>query len=317
MMEDFSPSPEAPVLVIGTSSVDVVGRLTGELQPRTSNPAYIRTSFGGVARNVAENLARLGQPVTLLTVVGKDQNGDRVLQSVAEAGVNIDCVLRTSQHPTGAYLAVLNAAGEMEYAMDDMRAITALSSSYVREHEVLFKEASLVFVDANLPKETLRTVMSLARRAKIPLCADPTSRSLASRLKPYLSRLRLITPNIAEASILCDHAITVSTRNEALEVAKFLVSQGVDIVIVTLAEFGICYATSETSGQIPAVRTTIVDPTGAGDALTATVLFALLNDIPIDDAARLGVSAAALTLRHPGAVLPDLTLEKLYNQLVI
>jgi pseudouridine kinase len=84
-----------------------------------------------------------------------------------------------------------------------------------------------------------------------------------------------------------------------------------------LGQFGVCYATSDTSGQIPAIRTEIADPTGAGDAMTATVIFALLNDIPLDDAVRLGVSAATLTLRHPGAVLPDLSLEKLYDQLVI
>ncbi len=40
--------------------------------------------------------------------------------------------------------------------------------------------------------------------------------------------------------------------------------------------------------------------------MTAAVLFALLNDIELDDAIRLGVSAASLTLRHPGSVYPDL-----------
>ncbi len=78
-----------------------------------------------------------------------------------------------------------------------------------------------------------------------------------------------------------------------------------------------CYATAETSGFVPAIRTEIVDPTGGGDALIAAVIFALLNDIPLDDAIRLGVSAATLTLRYPGAVVPELTLEKLYDKLVI
>jgi pseudouridine kinase len=84
-----------------------------------------------------------------------------------------------------------------------------------------------------------------------------------------------------------------------------------------MGEIGLCYATSETNGYIPAVRTEVVDPTGAGDALSAAIIFALLNDIPIDDAVRLGVSAASLTLRYRGAVVPNLTLEKLYDQLVI
>jgi pseudouridine kinase len=157
----------------------------------------------------------------------------------------------------------------------------------------------------------------LARQARLPVCADPTSASLANRLRRYLPRIRLITPNCVEAGILWDQTFEPSKPEQALEAAKYLVAQGVDIVLITLAEFGVCYATSETSGHVPALRTEVLDPTGAGDALTATVIFALLNEIPLDDAVRLGVTAASLTLRHRGTVLPDLSLEMLYDHLVI
>lgn len=317
MTDEFSPTSEAPVLVIGAASVDIVGVLKGELQGGTSNPAQIRTSFGGVARNVAENLARLGQAVNLLTVVGEDQNGDQLIQRIVEAGVNVKAIKRTSQHPTGTYLGVVNTVGELQVALDDMRAITLLSPDYLKQHEHLFREASLLFVDANLSKESLRTAISLARAAHLPVCADPTSAGLAVKLMPYLSKLHILTPNSAEAAILTDQVFNTTRRRDALQAAKHLVSQGVDIVMIAMAAFGVCYATSETSGYIPAIRTKIVDPTGAGDAMTATVLFALLNNIEIDDAMRLGVSAASLTLRHRGAVVPDLSLEELYNELVI
>ena len=307
-------SPELPVLVIGTAGMDIVGRLKGELMPRTSNPAQIRTSFGGVARNVAENLARLGHPVRLVTVVGKDQAGDQLLQALTEAGVDVEYVLRSAQHPTGSYLAVVNDKGELQFGLDDMRAASGLSAEYLRQCEDLFHSSSIVFIDANLSKESLRVVFSLARRARVPVCADPTSKVLASRLLPYLSRLCLIAPNADEAGILCGHSISPSNRREALDAAKCLVGSGVQAAIIALAEFGVCYATSETSGHVPAIRTAIVDPTGAGDALTATVIFSLLNNIPIDDAVRLGVAAASLTLRYRGAVVPDLSLERLYDQ---
>jgi pseudouridine kinase len=314
---DFSPTPEGPVIILGAAGVDLVGRLKKDLLPGTSNPAKIRASFGGVARNVAENLARLGQPVCLLTAVGTDEVGEQLLQQAARAGVDVGSVLRTSEYPSGAYLAVVNSNGVLQFALDDMRAMNVLTPAYLHAHAPLFKQASLLFVDANLPKETLRAAIALARQARLPICADPTSISLASRLKPYLSRLYLITPNHAEAEVLCNRPISALDVNEAIEAAKCLVSHGVGMTIITLAQFGVCYATSETSGHVPAIRTEIIDPTGAGDALTAAVIFALLNQIPLDDAIRLGVSAASLTLRYPGSVLPDLTLEKLYSQLVI
>ncbi len=317
MFDSISPNPDGPVLVIGAAGVDIVGRLRGELRSKTSTPAVIRSSYGGVARNVAENLVRLGQPVNLISVVGEDDEGDRLLQGLVAAGVNPERVLRTSQYMTNSYLAIIDSQGELQFALDDMRAINSLTPQFIREQAALFKEASILFVDANLPKDTLRTVMSLARRAHLPICADPTSVSLAVRLRPYLSRFFLMIPNNAEAAVLSERTSPVNGRRQALEVAKYLISQGVDIVIITMAEQGLCYATSESSGYIPAIKTSILDPTGAGDALTATVIFALLNDIPLDDAVRLGVSAASLTLRFRGAVVPDLSLEKLYDQLVI
>lgn len=313
----LTSTPDGPVLVIGAAGVDIVGKMRAELHAGTSTPALIRTSFGGVARNVAENLARLGQPVCLISVVGVDEIGERLLQDISSVGVNINSVLRTPKHPTGTYLAVVNSSGSLQYALDDMRVITALEPAYIRQNEHLFYQASMLFFDANIPKDVLRTVMSLARRARLPVCADPTSSMLASRLKPYLNRLFLITPNGAEAEIFCDSERKIGNRRQALEAANHLVSQGVEIAIITLAEQGLCYATSETNGFIPSIRTEVADPTGAGDALTAAVIFALLNDIPLDEAVRLGVSAASLTLRYSGAVVPDLSLEKLYDQLVI
>ncbi len=316
-MDDFSPYPEKPVLVIGAAAFDILGKLRKDLLPGTSNQAHIRTAFGGVARNVAENLARLGQPVTFLTAVGKDYPGDRLLEALVAAGVNIDRVLRTADRPTGAYLGVLNQRGSLQLALDDMRAIRELTPEYIKEHAALFAESSALFVDTNLPKDTLRTAMSLARRARIPIVADPTAQGLALRLVPYLSRLALTTPNLAEAEVMCSQSLETPIRHDPVQAAKCLVSQGVKIAIITLAEQGVCYATSETSGQIPAIRTPIVDPTGAGDALTAAVMFALLNDIHLDDAVRLGVSAATLTLRNLGAVVPNLTLQRLYDEMPI
>jgi pseudouridine kinase len=316
MLKDIIISSDLPVLVIGAAGMDMVGRVKADLRPHTSNPAQIRLSFGGAARNVAENLLRLGTQVTLLTVVGSDESGDRLISAIAGVGANVDAVIHSTQYPTGTYIALVNKAGKLEYGLDDMRVMAELSPQTIHGQEELFEQASLLFVDTNLAKETLRTIMSIARRVKLPICADPTSDSLASKLSPYLQRLSLVVPNSGEAAILCNWQSGPTTRQETIDAAKCLVSQGVEIAIVNTAESGVCYATSETSGYVPPVRTNIIDPTGAGDALTAAVLFGLLNQMPIDDAVRLGVAAEGLTLSYRGAVVPDLSLEKLYDQLV-
>ncbi len=317
MNDSFSPNPEGPVLVIGAAGIDVIGRLRGELQPGASSPASIRNSYGGVARNVAENLARLGHAVTLLAVVGQDLVGQHLLEQLEGVGVYTQSIMKTSAFPTGSYMGLLSSHGDLKYALDDMRIMSELNSDYLRQNEDLFRDASLVFLDGNLSKKTLRTAASLAHRARIPICADPAATNLVDRIKPFLSRLDLFTPNCSEASVLSGMEIPTSNRQLAIRAAKSFVSQGVGMAIISMAQYGVCYATSETNGHIPSIRTEVIDPTGTGDAMTAAVIFALLNDIPVDDAVRLGVSAASLTLRYNGTVSPYLSLEKLYDQLVI
>ena len=276
MNEFFSPNPDGPVLVIGAAGVDVVGRLRGELQAGASSPASIRHSFGGVARNIAENLARLGHKVSLLAVVGEDLTGDHMLTQLSDAGVDTQAILRSAAYPTASYMGLLSSTGELKYAVDDMRIMNQLSSDYLRQHEDLFKKASLVFMDANLSKKSLRTAISLAHRAKVPICADPAASSLAERMRSFITRFDLITPNCAEASVLSGMHIDPSNRQTALAAAKNFVSQGVKIAIISMAQFGVCYATSETSGHVPSIRSEVIDPTGVGDAMTAAVIFALL-----------------------------------------
>lgn len=313
----MSAASEDRIVVIGASALDVVGRVEGEVRSGTSNPARIRASFGGVARNVAENLARLGQPVSLLSVVGKDRIGEDVLAHTRQAGVDVSRVYATEKYPTGFYMGVLDEDGYRQFAFDDMRVMQELNEAYLLYHADLFEQAAMVFVDANLSPAALAAVFDLAKTHHLPVCADPTSAPLALRLLPYLRQLKLITPNSVEAGVLAGQPFEPADSLAAIEAARYLVNQGVETVFVTLAEFGVCYASSETTGHLPALRTTVVDSTGAGDALTAAVMFALVNEIELDDAARLGLSAAALTLRYPGSVLPDLTLEKLYDELAV
>ena len=124
-------------------------------------------------------------------------------------------------------------------------------------------------------------------------------------------------PNSQEAGVITGHPFEACDRDAALDAARKLVNKGVEIAVVTLAENGLCYATSETNGHIPAISTNVIDPTGAGDALSAAVIYALMNGIEIDDAARLGVSAATVVLRYSGTVYPELTLQKLYDELAV
>lgn len=303
-----------PVLVIGAAGLDIKGRSTGQLNSGTSNAGRVRRSLGGVARNVAENLARLDVNVKLLTAVGDDPAGEQIMEQAATCGIDTSPSIVVEGGRTGAYLAVLDDVGNLSVAIDDMSIVEAITPRYVSDRRRLFAEASMLVIDANLMPDTLSTIFSLAARHKLRVCADPTSNALADRLCPHLRHLHLVAPNVTEAALLTDLP-PAHTQDEALDVARHLVSLGVDFAILTLGEQGSAYATSDESGLLPAMRVPIVDPSGAGDALTAATIFATLNDIPTDEAVRLGIAAAALTLQSKETVHPELSLDKLYEQL--
>lgn len=304
------------LLVLGTASIDTKGRADQPIQTGTSTPGVIRVSVGGVGRNIAENLVRLGEKVVLLSAVGSDGSGQRVLQQAAGCGVDVSYVLVDSVHRTAAYLAVLDDSGNPVVSINDMNITReVITPALVYRRRALLRDARLIVLDANLSPATFQTIFRLARRYGVPVCADPTTATLAPGLCPHLPDLKMVTPNATEAEALC--GVQVTDRESALTAAQKLVSMGVQIAIVTLGATGLVYASSQESGHIPAIEVEIMDSTGAGAALTAAVVFGLLHDFPIDEAVRLGTSAAALTLQSRETVCTSLSLERLYNQLVI
>lgn len=310
------PDRDQDALVIGASGFDVKVYPSGTPTIKDSPiPGRIRMSTGGVARNIAENLARLEVKTVLFSAVSADEFGQLVIDLTAKAGVDTSQVLQSREFRTGGYVSFAGNTEDVRWSFDDMGIIYLLSPAYISDRRSWFRTVRTVVLDANLPPLSIQAVIALCRKHNIPLCADPASRLLAPRLKPHLHDISLLVPNAAEAEVLCDS--TIRDADDALDAARMLVSNGARMVVVTLGEHGLAYATYEQNGRVPALDVDVVDVTGVGDAMTAATVFGLLNDFPADEAVRLGVSAAALTLRSSETVSPDLSLERLYDQLIL
>lgn len=305
------------VLVIGAILLDTKGKPHAGLEPNTSNPAGIRSTRGGTARNVAENLALLGADVTLISAVGDDVTGRRLLIQTADSGVNLDPTLIIEGENTGAYIAILDPDGSLSVALDDVDVMRHITPEYLYQQERLFAQASMVVMDGSLTQEAMEMVVKLALQYEVPLCADPSSTRLAYKLRPYFPHLHLVVPNEVEAAELCEVDYEADNPDLSLELARQLVKMGVDIAVVTLADFGINYVTSDETGTLPARYSEMVDSTGTGDAITAAIIFGLINNLPAIEALRLGVAAAALTLQTVESVVPDLSLDMLYEHLIV
>ena len=304
-------------LVIGSAGIDIKGRPWQEVEWGVPNLGRVRNSVGGVARNIAENLARLEVPTVLLTAVGKDSEARRLLNVCRKAGIDCDNVLEVEDQRTGTFMALLKPDGQLHVAVSDFEIISHITPDYLHDHEHLFKDAAIVIIDATLSDESLEVVFELASLHKVRVAADPTTPVLASKLCPYLDHLYLVVPNAIETSAMCGQNAPVTQQEEAMERAREFVSLGVEIAVVTLGAKGLAYAHSSGGGFIGAINTKVIDSTGAGDAFSGATIFGLLNDVNIDEAMRLGITAASLTLQSRRTVLRSLSQEKLYAKLMV
>ncbi len=305
------------LLIIGGALLDAKGKPESGLEPGTSNPASIRFSRGGTARNVAENLARLGAEVMLVTAVGDDATGRQLLEQTAAAGVNLAHSIVAEDGDTGAYLALLDENGALSVALDDARVMQNITPSYLNHRRRLFRDARMIMIDSSLQQSSMATVVRLAKQYGIPLCADPTSARLAHKLRPYLQDLYLLVPSEVEEAELLNVDYSGYDPDTSLALARRLVTMGVNKVAITLSDFGLDYATGDETGYIPPSYSKHVDSTGTGDAATAAIMFGMINDLPTSECMRLGATAANLTLQCAETVVPDLSLDMLYDHLIV
>jgi pseudouridine kinase len=304
-------------LIIGATLMDSKGKPRAGLEPGTSNPSSIRHTRGGTARNVAENLARFGADVKLLSVVGDDHTGRQLVAQTAESGVDVSDVMTISGKRTGSSMVILDEEGSLSVALDDVSIMSHISSGYLYQNRALFRDACMILIDGSLDEAAVDMAVRLSVQYKIPLCVDPSSSRLAYKFRKHLPHIHLVVPNEVEAAALTEVDFSGFDPDASLEVAMILMRSGVETVIVTLSDFGLVYSTSDETGYIAAQYNEIVDSTGTGDSLTAAVMFGMVNDLPITEAIRLGAAAASLTLQTSETVVPDLSLDMLYDHLIV
>ena len=142
---------ERTVACIGAAHIDRKATAAGPVVPGSSNPVTMRVGAGGVARNVAENLARLGLSVTMVSRVGHDREGDAVLDGLGEAGIGFDLVTRSATAPTATYTALLDKSGELVIGLADMGIYDELTVDVLEPLLPRLEKIPVWFIDCNLP----------------------------------------------------------------------------------------------------------------------------------------------------------------------
>lgn len=301
----------AYVVVVGGSNMDFKSRTLEPAISSTSNPGVTSRAIGGVGRNIAENLARLGMPVHLISAVGKDALGQLLLRETEAAGVGVRGVLTVEGESTGTYTAILDTTGELLVAVADMHVMQRLTPAALEAKRTLLAGAAWIVADGNLSADALRTLLertAATGRVIYEPVSVPKAAHLLAALKSGLSPYA-VTPNIAELSALVERDVP-DTPEDIRSATLELHAQGIELVWVRRGKSGSLLSTAQQMHTLEALPAQVVDVTGAGDSMLATFIAALLSGQDAVTAAQWGHAAAALTVESPLTVLPELSLER-------
>jgi len=301
----FLPGP-GHVVCIGGAVSDRKYRALGPVEMETSNPVESFHSHGGVARNVAENLALLGARPGFVSIVGADQTGQSLLEHLRSRGVDVSRVITAPGHTTAEYGAILNQRGDLVLGIADMGIFDLLTPEALSRIWSHFAAASWIFADTNLPAETMVSLIQRQGGGLYKLAVDGVSTTKARKLPKDLSGIDLLFLNADEAAAVLGQARATSIEG-ALDAARALCARGAARAQVSIGSVGLAVAGVEGEGIIPAVHASVVDITGAGDAVVAGTLHSMMAGQNLPTAAITGSLVGALTIETLGTVRADLS----------
>ena len=288
------------ILCAGEALIDMLPRQTGD------GPGFLPVP-GGAVFNTAVALGRLGTPVAMHTGLSTDLFGRQLAAAMEASKVGNRAAL--SGRPTTLAFVTLSPEGHASYAFyDENTAGRMLSAAEAPSMDGI---AALFIGGISLPVEPCGTAYEALALANpdLPLMMDPNIRpDFIADADAYRARIdRLL--RIADIVKVSDEDLEWMGHDIA-----DLLAMGVHTVCLTEGAKGVTAHTADGPVHVPARKVEVVDTVGAGDTFNAGLLAglhragALSKSAPprdaLEDALRLGVAAAAITVSRAGANPP-------------
>lgn len=301
-------SDEPYVVVIGGSNVDIQGFSKGKLIYQDSNIGEVKISLGGVGRNIAENCARLGIRTRLISVIGDDLYGQKILKEAQSIHLNMTESLILRNTSTSTYLCILDETKDMALAINHMDTIEKMSVEFIQSKRSIIERAQLCVLDTNLPQAVLDYLLS--EFPKTIFFVDTVSTTKALKIKAHLKSIHTLKPNLLEAKVLTDQP-----DSNIQVIAHKLREQGLQRCFISLGSEGVYVSDPKLNEAIKAPHVTVINATGAGDAFMAGLVYAHLHQQTSCEACQTAMAASKIALSHPDTINPQLS-ESTLNQTI-
>lgn len=295
---------EPYILVLGVSVYDIFGFTYHNYRPQDSNPGRVRVSFGGVCRNIAENMARLELNTKFISLIGDDEKGNSIRKHAEMMQLDMSDTIVIEGESTPTYMAILSEHGEMESAIVDMNITDKLTKEHIDERAHIIRNAEYMVLDTDNPIILEHIVTTYANDTKFIL--DPVSAAKVSKVKHLLKYFHTIKPNRHEAEVLC--GFRIETAEDVKKAGAYFRSLGIKHIFISLDSDGIYYNCGSKEGIIKADHVDVVNVTGAGDSCVAGLGYGYMHGLDIIETVKYAIVLSAITISHEETIHPDMGL---------
>ena len=291
------------MLVIGAIFVDVKGFAREKYMPLERNVGEVQVTAGGVCRNVAENLVKLGCEARFVSMVDDNAFGREVRSGLAALGVGVEHVV-TADRGMGMWLAILNEHGELAGSISRQPDFSALEAYLCREGDAIMASADGVVLEVDTSAAISDLTLKLAKKHGKPVYCIVGNMGVILRHPEYLHEVACFICNEMEAGRLFREDLTQLDPDAMLEaLRRGSAVAGIRSMVVTMGPQGAVYVDNVTGefGFCPPLDVPVVDTTGAGDAFFSAAVAALMGGAPLSQAVQAGTRLAAQTLQVAGS----------------
>ena len=297
------------VVGIGACNVDVYGTSLIKIRTHYDHPATIKSSIGGVMRNIICNLRKLDTKCQLITAYGDDAYSYTIVEDCEVNDIDISNSLCVRNASSGIFMQIQNEHNDMYLAICDMSILEHLTVEYIKSKENVLLNAKIVIIDPSLTDDCIKEIIRICK-GRVPIYIDPISDNYAKKIRPYVGDFDLVKPNKSELESLT--GMELNNNEDIKKACHKLIDKGLKKIVVSLGKDGILYMDdNKTIIRKLKEDKKMVNASGAGDALMAGFIYGEINNLDINQTIDYALAAGIAAIRSPSTINENMSISLL------
>lgn len=296
------------VVGIGAANVDIYGKSSIKIKPHYDHPSIIKTTAGGVTRNILANISKLGIKTKLLTAVGDDIYARLIIDEAKKVGIDTKDIIKVKGERSGVFMQVQDNNNDMHLALCDMTITKSINETYIKSKDKVLKNASLIILDPSLDNKVFKYILKTYQ--DIPIFVDPISDNYALKIKTLLKDIYCIKPNKTELENLS--GMSINNKDDLFN-AFIKVNKKVKKLYVTLGINGCLYKDENNKLVIRKFNkvNNMANASGAGDSFFGALAYSYINKYSEEDTIDLALAAGTASILSEKTINPNMDVKYL------